>query len=250
MAGLEPLYRWGFTPRHGQFIMVAGRSGSQKSGLALYWVEEMGLPTLYVSADMSAFTASARLASMSTNETTEQIEAAMKAGHKDRYLDALADSKITFSFGSPIHWRALDEEIEAYVELYDAYPQVIVVDNLMDVENAESDYTEQMAVMSSLTELTRHTGSTVIVMHHASDKSFSDSWMPPARKEIKNGLGEKPELVLTVALDNQTNDYRIAVVKQRMGRQDPDARDFVLLKADPEHTRFYTPQDWEKRSKQ
>ena len=224
--------------------MIAGRSGTQKSGLALFWVAQMNLPTLYLSADMSPFTASARLASMVTGDTTDQVEAGMAAGGTSRlrYLDALAHLRITFSFGAPITWRGIDEEFEAYVELWDAYPQVLVLDNLMDFDGAESDYTAQMTVMARVTELARATGTTVMILHHASDKSWeakSDPWAPPSRDQVKGGLSEKPELSLSVALDPNTLAYRIAVIKQRMGPSDPTARTYAVLRADPEHTRFH-----------
>ena len=224
--------------------MIAGRSGTQKSGFALYWVAQMNLPSLYFSADMSAFTASSRLASMATGDTTEMVEAGMKAGgkHRDRYLNALADSNITFSFGSPIKWSSVDEEMEAYVELWNRYPEVIVFDNLMDFNNAESDYTEQMAVMSNATELARSTGATVILLHHASDKSWeakSDPWAPPSRDQVKGGLSEKPELSLSVALDPTSLEYKVACIKQRMGPCDPTARSYVSLRCEPDKTRFH-----------
>jgi hypothetical protein len=243
VPAFQAIYAKGVRPRHGEVVMIAGRSGTQKSGFALYWVGQMNLSTLYFSADMSAFTASSRLASMVTGDTTEMVEAGMASGgvHRDRYLDALSTSNITFSFGSPITWRAIDEEIEAYVELWDRYPEVIVFDNLMDFDGAESDYTEQMAVMSGATELARATGATVIVLHHASDKSWeakTDPWSPPSRDQIKNGMAEKPELSLTVALDPTSLEYRVACVKQRSGPCDPTGRNAALLRCLPEVTRF------------
>lgn len=224
--------------------MIAGRSGTQKSGLALFWVASMNLRTLYFSADMSPFTASARLASMATNTTTDDVEAGMLAGGKarDRYLEALAESNITFSFGAPITWRQVDEEMEAYVELWNEFPEVIVFDNLMDFAGGEADYTEQMATMASLTELARMTGATVMVLHHATDKGWaatSDPWAPPSRDQIKNGMAEKPELTLTVALDPQNLSYRIAVVKQRMGPSDPTGKTYAILRCEPDKTRFH-----------
>jgi hypothetical protein len=240
----EHLYAKGFDPRHGQVIMVAGRSGSQKSGFALFWVDEMNLDTLYFSADMSAFTASSRLASKRTGYTTEEIEAAVAHGGEDRdeVLDALADSKITFSFGSPITWRQVDEELDAYVELRNKFPEVIVFDNLMDFEGAEADYTAQMGVMQSVTELARDTGATVIVMHHASDKSWdarTDPWSPPSRDQVKGGLSEKPELSISVALDPNSLNFNVAVIKQRMGPQDPTAKRWTTLRCEPSLTRFH-----------
>ncbi|WP_412076916.1 AAA family ATPase [Streptomyces xanthophaeus] len=243
IEAFDALYAMGCRPRHGEVIMIAGRSGTQKSGFALYWAAMMNLPTLYFSADMSPFTASSRLASMASGDTTEMVEAGMAAGgrHRQEYLSALAESNITFAFGSPITWKNIDEELEAFVELWDAYPQLFVFDNLMDFDSAESDYTEQMAVMSGLTELARATGATVIVLHHASDKSWeakSDPWAPPSRDQIKGGLSEKPELSLSVALDPNSHEYRVAVVKQRMGPCDPTAKRYASMRCHPEVTRF------------
>ncbi|MEV4642791.1 AAA family ATPase [Actinoplanes sp. NPDC049548] len=242
VPAFEALYNRGVRPRHGNVIMVAGRSGTQKSGFALFWVSQMDLPTLYFSADMSPFTASSRLASMVMGETTEEVEEGMAGPRRQEYLDALAPSKIQFSFGSPISWPKVDQELEAYVELWDAYPSVLVFDNLMDFDGAESDYTEQMAVMSNATELARNTGSTVILMHHASDKSWeakSDPWAPPSRDQVKGGLSEKPELSLSVALDPNSMEYRVACIKQRMGPCDPTARKYSVIWCEPEYTRFH-----------
>lgn len=245
MDAFHDLYQKGCLPRFGQVIMIVGRSGSQKSGLALWWADEMDLPTLYFSADMSPFTASARLASKRMGLTTEEVEKILHQKDNPRraeLLSVLDDSKITFSFGSPIRYDRLEYVIEAYVERYDRYPAVLVIDNLMDIEGAESDYTAQMEAMSIVTELARETGITIILLHHASDKSWdakSDPWNPPARSEVKGGLSEKPELSLSVALEPDTLAFRVAVIKQRMGPSDPSARRFSVLRAEPELTRFH-----------
>ena len=249
VPAFKPLYDRGVRPRHGQVMMVAGRSGTQKSGFALFWAAQMKIPTLYFSADMSAFTASSRLASMAVRETTEQVEAGM-ALNPEKYVKALADIPITFSFGSPITWQGVDEELEAYVELHDRYPDLVIFDNLMDFDGAESDYTEQMAVMSQGTELARGTGSAVLFMHHASDKSWeakSDPWAPPSRDQVKGGLSEKPELSLSVALDPNDLTYRVACIKQRMGPCDPTARSYAILHAEPDYTTFHAESPLQRR---
>ncbi|PSL04154.1 AAA domain-containing protein [Haloactinopolyspora alba] len=239
---LEPLYQHGARPRRGEVIMVAGRSGTQKSGFALFWTAMMGLPTLYMSADMSGFTASARLASIVTGHTTEQIERGMSdAAARQMYLDAIAPMKFQLCFDSPIRWTGLAQELDAYVELWDSYPAIVVLDNLMDIEGCESSYEAQMAAMAEVTDLARETGSTILILHHATDKGWeakSSPWTPPSRDQVKGGLSEKPELSLSVALDPTSYAYNIAIIKQRMGRSDPSAQQFCTLRAYPEHTRF------------
>lgn len=240
---LDALYRKGVKFRHGQVIMIAGRSGTQKSGFALWLAAQWNVTTLYFSADMSGFTASSRLACMQTGDVTEVVEAGMAMGGavRQRYLDALNPLKFQFSFGSPITYRGVDEELEAYIELWDAYPELMVFDNLMDFDGAESDYTAQMEVMSYVTDLARNTGATCMILHHASDKSWeakTDPWRPPSRAEIKGGMSEKPELTLSVALDPTSYEYNVACIKQRMGPSNPTGEHYATLRADPERTRF------------
>ena len=239
---LAALYEIGFHPRRGQLIMVAGRSGSQKSGFVMWWLDQMDLTTLYFSGDMSPFTASARIASTRYGASTDDIEAILKRNDEQTVdlMRTLGGSKMQFSFGSPITWRAVEEELRAYVEIHNRYPEAVVFDNLMDFDGAESDYSAQMETMQYITEFTRETGSTVIVMHHASDKAMDKRYpyKPPSRADVKGGLAEKPELSLGVALDNASLDFNIAVLKQRMGSQDPSGEQYVSIKCIPELTRF------------
>lgn len=242
VADLQHLYEIGFAPRYGQLIMVAGRSGSQKSGFVMWWVDQMDLSTLYFSGDMSPFTASSRIASTRYGATTEDIEAILDRNDEQTndLMRALSGSKMQFSFGSPITWQAIDQELRAYVEIHNRYPEAVVFDNLMDFDGAEADYSAQMETMQYITEFTRETGATTFVMHHASDKAMDPRrpWKPPGRNEIKGGMGEKPELTLGVALDNASLDFNVALLKQRMGNQDPSGEHYVSLRCIPELTRF------------
>src|SRR5674476_609673 len=158
VPALKALYARGCRPRHGEVIMVAGRSGTQKSGFALWWTCQMNLPTLYLSADMSPFTASARVASLMMNLTTDEVEAQMQRGGRERdaVLESMEDLNLTFSFGA-ITWPGVDAEIEAWVELHNAYPEMIVIDNLCDLEGAASDYAIQMDAMQNITDPVSYT---------------------------------------------------------------------------------------------
>ena len=241
---LSGLYNYGTVPRQGQVIMVVGRSGTQKSGFALWYANQLNLPTLYFSADMSRSTASKRIASTRSGLTGDEVDQILTTGgpERDRLMADLAESRIKFSFGAPITWRNVDQHLDAHVELFDAYPKFIVLDNLMDFENAESDYGEQMSVMQSVTQMARDTEATVMILHHATDKSFdakTDPYNPPSRADVKGGMSEKAELTLGVALDPYSMDYKIATLKAREGPCDPTGRTFQSLRAEPELTRFH-----------
>lgn len=251
IKALQALYEYGAHPRIGELIMVAGRSGSMKSMFALWLVQNWNKDTLYLSADMSAFQASTRLASQIAQKTVDEVEFDFRNGQGDYIVDALESSNIRFSFRSPIRWNTVTEELNAWVTLYNRYPEVIVVDNLMDLDESESEYAAQMFAMQVLSDLSRETGATILILHHATEGGWSEGtkpFLPVARKEIKNKLGEKPELTLSVAVNNVAMyngllDFHIAVVKQRMGRQDPSASEYMTFSVDPTRSTFYPRND-------
>lgn len=250
---LEPLYRMGYNPHAGELIMVAGRSGAMKSTFVLWLIQRFALPTLYFSADMSAFQASTKLASYQLQKTVDEVAKDMQTEADgsftdqeaaDAVLERLAASPIQFSFGTPIRQDVMIEEINAWVDLYNSFPQVIVIDNLMDMEGCEVGYEEQSLAMQSLSNLSRETGATVIVLHHATDKgdkAKQDPFAPPPRSEIKNGLSEKAEQVLTVSIDNRDNSFKVAIVKQRMGYTDASAQNYAVFAVNPDKNIFWAP---------
>lgn len=240
IPALVGLYQNGVRFRQGETVMIAGRPGAQKSGFALWLTANWNLPTLYCSADMSSFTASTRLAGMQLHLSTEKIEQEMAAGGSRRQtvMRSLAGLNLQFSHDSPITWTGLDSEIMAYIELHDTYPRVIVIDNLMDIEDCQTDFTAQQTAMQELVALSRNTGSTVLILHHAQENNTTDVSMPPSRGEIHNKMTQKPELVLTVAINPHNHQYKVACVKQRMGPSDPSAQGYTTLQAYPDETRF------------
>ena len=242
---LSDLYKIDCVPRHGQVIFVVGRSGSQKSGFAMYWTLKMGLPTLYWAADQGTFTTAARITSAVMGKPVSTVEASLLSSVAvDEIDEALANDAghMSFAFGSPITHNGLVAELEAYVEIHNRFPEVLVIDSLIDMDGcAHGGYSEHNEAMSYLMNLARNLGITVIICHHASDVKWeakTDPYFPPGRDQIKFGLSERPELSLSVALNPKDLDFYVAVIKQRMGPSDPTARMHVTLKSDPNLNRF------------
>src|SRR5690606_35449483 len=90
----------------------------------------------------------------------------------DKWLAELDDSKIHFAFTNPITFPRIIDEINAYVTLYNRYPDMLVFDNLANFEGAETEYSEQFFALSVITELTRNIGCTTLILHHAKDTSW------------------------------------------------------------------------------
>jgi hypothetical protein len=238
VPALDVLYRGAFKcrPRYGQVTLVAGQPKSMKSMFVLWWISQLGVPSLYMSADMAEHTAITRLAAAMTGDTTKEVMEGLDGAGEAFYAEALDRSKVKFSYNPNPTLEDIDEEISAWVEWSDTYPHVIVLDNLMDVLTADdSDLRAQKAVLLEAKTWARHTGAAIFVLHHMTEAIGSPT-EPSPRKAIQNKVAHTPETVLSVAVDG--DEFKISVVAARNGRQDPSGREYVSLKAVPERNRF------------
>ena len=242
VPALSALYDSGVKLRRGQLIMVAGMPKVGKSLFATWLANEMNLPTLYFSADSSPHTASSRLAACITGQPITSVETGLAAGASGYYSDAMDDSNISWCFDSSPSTEDLMLELDAYVEAWDVYPEVIVVDNLMNVQASE-EYAGQLFVMGELHSLARATGATVFVLHHCSEAGQRDTTIPPPRSAIQGKVSQLPELIVTVAIDPYSKQFRVAVVGNRSGPQFPDGKKFITLDSAVERCSFshHTP---------
>lgn len=222
----------GLTVRRGNLMMIAGAPGTGKSQLAQWWASRITRPCLYFSADMTPVDAITRQVATMTGQTLAAIGKGMDGPAGAYYQDVLSDSNIQFVFDSNPSLEDLVEELDAYVEVEDAWPEVVVVDNLLNMYGAE-EREGQMQILSELHNLARVISSLVIVLHHASEANQKDPAFPAAKRDIQNKVTHHPEIVVTVALDQVNELFRIAVVKFRSGRADASGKTFLELSADP-----------------
>lgn len=236
---LSQLHGWGVRPRQGQLLMIAGQPGSMKSTFAMWWASQMNARTLYVSADMDAHTATTRLAAVLSGDTVTSVVENMGGPGAEWYAEYLTGSRIQFAFDSSPNLDDIADELDAYVEAWDAYPRLLVVDNLMNVEAETGEsYQGMLAIMAELHRMARLTKSAIWVLHHTTESTSNDSRFPQPRRDIQGKVTQLPEIVLTVSLDPQSNIFRVAPVKVRSGKSDANARLYAELVAYPERASF------------
>jgi len=235
---LADIYADGIKFREGDLMMIVGRSGSQKTGLALWLCAQWSMPTLYFAADSTPADVASRLIQTVCGETQEQVEVGLQTPHRRKwYMEQIADVPISVATGSPITDEAIEEELNAYVELHDAWPKILVIDNLMDMEGAEADWSSQTQAIQMLSTF-REAGMTVIMLHHA--RETEDDGYPPPKWQISNKLDKKPTVILGISLNQDFGTLRIAPLKVRTGKSDPTGRAInYVLAADPARTRFH-----------
>jgi len=237
VAGLRDLYSSGVLPRSGQLIVVFGQPGSGKSTFMEWYIDQMDCPALYFSADMDAQDAISRLGAQRTGWSVDAVSDAISNGGADYISDELENSKIVWCFDSGPTLQDISDELDAYVELHDAYPTAIVIDNAMNVEaETEDEQGGLKFVFKELHRLAHETGITVFLLHHAREEG--DPRLPPGRDKLQGKVAQLPEIILGIALDQDKGLFHIANVKVRSGKSDPTGATYISLLADPVRATF------------
>lgn len=217
----------------GQLALVAAGPGTGKSAFVLSYALKAGISTMYFSADSDAYVQLSRsLAVIGGMSMAEAQELALSDDY-DRITSIIGDIPIRFSYNPSPTLGHIESAIMAYDELYGDFPELIVVDNALDVV-LETDDDGNMALdhlMAWLHDLARTTGSCVIVLHHVTGP-FNDADKPIPLSGVKGQIGRVPELILT--LHKHTNDYGadllcVSTVKNRGQKADPSGNTYVEL---------------------
>ena len=229
--------------RQAQLHLIAAQPGGGKTLLALWYAITSKVPSLYFSADSDSRTIASRAGAIIMDKQVSQIETMMDSDGSVLLEDALAEGAkhVRFNFDPSPSLEDIEEEIEAWIELHGAAPQEIFVDNLMNVAStSDSEWTALRDAMSAFHYKAREYESAFIVLHHVSEnEKMSKPNFPAPRKALMGKVAALPELVLSVALDSAGQAYRVAVVKNRHGKADPTAENFVTLIAEPSNMTLY-----------
>lgn len=203
-----------------------------KSALVLTIALRTGVPVLYFSADSDAFQQLARSIAVLAGVTFDEARRAVLSGDLGRYNGALQGLPIRFVFDSSPTLDALEQNIEAYEEVYGEYPHLIVVDNISDVlvggdQKADERHDDLLAYLH---DTARGTAACVIGLHHVTGP-YNDSDKPVPLSGIKGQLGRKPELILTL-FKSSPGTLGVSVPKNRGGAPDPSGKAYVELAFD------------------
>lgn len=209
--------------------MIAGQPGAGKSLLALWivlgWARHHGLRGIYFSADSAELGQASRALAMSQVNTTVR-EAELLLETEDQWaLNKMAElNNLCWSFEDDLTYENIDEEVQAFRELWGCDPDFLVVDNLTDVEGqSEDEGGTQRRAMKALVQLARVTDAALIVLHHTSEDDRHKEDPCPPRKAIMFKVSAKPALILTTA--DRGERRPVACVKDRYGKSDKFGRE-------------------------
>lgn len=219
--------------RRSEVSMIAGTPGAGKSTLALAIALRAKVPTLYVSADTNAHTMAMRLLSMITSKSQSDAEHMLNEdieGSRKTINDS--SGHIFWSFESAPTLADLDQEVEAFEELWGCSPTLIVVDNLMDISNdGGEEFANMRSTIKELKYLARDTNAAVLILHHTKESYTGNPCQP--RSALQGMVAQLPALICTVGT-NAPGYIAVAPVKNRYGKADPTGDTAFWLQFNPE----------------
>jgi len=217
--------------RRGQVCMVAAAPNAGKSMFALIYAVKAKVPTLFFSADTDIATVMMRAASHLSGHSQLLVESNLNSNrhYYDKHLDNM--SNIQFVFDSSPSLDDIELEIKAYVELFGIPPELIVIDNLMNVAaETDNEWAGLRAIMVEFHDMARKTEACVMVLHHVSEQTeYGKTNFPPHRRAIHGKVSQLPALILTLGFDPLDKTLKVAPVKNRFGPHTADGSDFATL---------------------
>ena len=217
--------------RRGQVCMVAAAPNAGKSMFAFIYAIKADVPTLFFSADTDTPTVMMRAAAHTSGHSQITVEANLSTDshYYDKHFGKL--SHIKWVFDSSPSLDDIELEIRAYIELYGVAPELIVIDNLMNVAaETDNEWAGLRAIMMDLHDMARKTEACVLVLHHVSEQSeYGNPTNPPARRAIHGKVSQLPALILTLGYDPMMATLKVAAVKNRFGPHTADASQYATL---------------------
>ena len=217
--------------RRGQVCMVAAAPNAGKSMFALIYAVKAQVPTLFFSADTDTTTVMMRAAAHASGHNQVSVEQNLfnDMHYYDKHFDKL--NHIKWVFDSSPSLDDIELEIKAYVELYGIAPELIIIDNLMNVAaETDNEWAGLRAIMMELHDMARKTEACVLVLHHVSEQSeYGSPTLPPARRAIHGKVSQLPALILTLGYDPNAGELKVAPVKNRFGPHAADGKDYAIL---------------------
>jgi len=217
--------------RRGQVCMVAAAPNAGKSMFALIYAVKAAVPTLFFSADTDTTTVMMRAAAHTSGHNQVNVEQNLSSDshYYDTHFDKL--KHIKWVFDSSPSLDDIELEIKAYVELYGLAPELIIIDNLMNVAaETDNEWAGLRAIMMELHDMARKTEACVLVLHHVSEQSeYGSPTEPPARRAVHGKVSQLPALILTLGYNPTNAELKIAAVKNRFGPHAADGKDYATL---------------------
>src|ERR1700749_755875 len=224
----EGLSKLGAHHRKGQVSIVAAASGSGKTAyathVAVYSEHDPLTPVrgLYVSSDSDQVTVGVRIAAGILEKDCDEVEELLRSGNQEVWrLIEERTAHLHFYWEPEPSIFDIFEEVSAYAYIHGGYPEVIVVDNLINVEpdgSGAATHEQRDMVMRELQKLAKETNAHVMVLHHVVGE-YENGDKPIPKSGLIDKVAKRPRLVLTI-FKAAAGLMGVRVVKNSSGQMD------------------------------
>ena len=213
----------GFNLLRGNIVLVASGPGTGKTLLALTITIRSRASSLYFSADSDEFTMASRAAAIVNRSSISEASQGILDKNPE-VLGSLTSLPLQVAFDPAPDVDYIEMQVEAYREVYGEYPELIVIDNFVNVSfEAESTFTDMSSLMGFFHSMARTTGACVLILTHVTG-SYNNADHPIPLSGVKGQITDKPAQVLTLhrkGSDGLTSFIGASIVKNRSGKADP-----------------------------
>jgi len=203
--------------RRGSLVLVGAGSGTGKSAFMLTKAIKSGAKTVYHTADSRFSTQTARAASIVTGKPVAETLKAVEQGYYfDKELACISQIRFDDDAGPSPEYVAENADLYAY--LHGEYPELIIVDNLMDVvsdDGEEGSNNTDKRILQYFKELASDTNACVVVLQHLLG-DYDDGTKPPPLSALINKNSKSPAMVLTL-YRSDVDRLGVCIVKNRDG---------------------------------
>jgi len=202
--------------RKSQLSLIAGAPGGGKSALATNLVTRMKSPTIYFSADADRMTVAKSIVAGLVGCNQEEAERRLNDQDGGTWKTLESETEhIWWNFDTLPSLKDVEEELDGYAYVYGNYPDMLVMDNMMDMAEAGEDIGALTDVQIGLKAIARRTGCHVLVLAHVTG-AYTDGNIPIPRSGMMFKPDKKAELIMTIYLV-EPGIMGIGVVKNRSG---------------------------------
>lgn len=214
----------GCNPRRGQVTLVAAAPGGGKSAIISHLAvhSRPRIPTLYFSAEMDSMSVGVNTVMSLMNCERDLAEELVRT--EDRATQKLlreATSHIWYNWDSQPSTFDVADEVTAYAYATGAYPHLIVIDNLINIDpEGASDHRVKDAIIHWFQKLASLTNAAVVILHHVT-AAYNDGSIPIPLSGLMDQVAKRPRLVLTLYRVSDTL-LGVCIVKNSSRRASPD----------------------------
>ena len=224
--------------------LVAAGPSTGKSMFALNYVLESGAKTLYISPDTSKGDTVLRAGQILTGNHRAVVSAQLEEGpdvypHLFDTLDSIRN--IDFSFRTGIDLDDVRNLVFAYCEKYGCWPELIVLDNLVNLVVDQSNPAEWQMLTQDLDDIAKETESFMMILTHVAGHKEGGT-EPIGLSDILYKVTKYASVVLTLTEDGfDRSKLLVACVKNRNGKMDKTGRMRFELRRRPETCHIWDP---------